>query len=196
MSQKDAQQLAIKRATEELLTFDLPERLTHLGFQKPNEDQLSLKILGNTATLNLCDLTLTAQKPIKPADHILLLHYLQKNTPAKDTTEQVNFRNFPGGQFYLQPYRSRSIKPLIGRIKNDLDLLRNNLDRFDWQEVQLADLAAKIHVFANVHATLIYHLGDEEFPPEADILFDASLKHIFCAEDAAVIAGRICTGLL
>ncbi|MHB9138667.1 MAG: DUF3786 domain-containing protein, partial [Victivallaceae bacterium] len=43
---------------------------------------------------------------------------------------------------------------------------------------------------------LIYRAGDDEFPPEAEVLFDAAVKRVYVAEDAAVMAGRICIGLL
>ena len=43
---------------------------------------------------------------------------------------------------------------------------------------------------------LVYHRGDEEMPPAADLLFDAATKRPYDAEVAAAIASRICLGLL
>ena len=46
-------------------------------------------------------------------------------------------RNLSSGQFYRQPFLSRTINPLTKRIGNDVELLKNNLNRFDWEEVIL-----------------------------------------------------------
>ncbi len=85
---------------------------------------------------------------------------------------------------------------MVERIGNDLELLKKNLDRFDWEPVSLDDLGARIHAIGKVYVTLIYHLGDEEFPSSADLLFDASIKRVYPTEDAAVLASRICLSLL
>jgi hypothetical protein len=60
----------------------------------------------------------------------------------------------------------------------------------------LGDLPARIHALGNLHLTLVYHLGDDELPPAADVLFDGCIRRVFGAEDAAVMASRICLGLL
>jgi hypothetical protein len=43
---------------------------------------------------------------------------------------------------------------------------------------------------------LVYRAGDDEFPASADLLFDACIRRVFCAEDAAVLGSRVCLGLL
>ena len=103
---------------------------------------------------------------------------------------------FPAGAFYWGPFQSRSIKPLIAVIGNDLDRLRRNMEIFDWQALNIGDFGARISAFGHVHVDLIYRCGDDELPPAADVLFDAALKRVFCAEDIAVLAGRVCLSLL
>ncbi len=47
-----------------------------------------------------------------------------------------------------------------------------------------------------LHVTLVHHVGDDEFPAGANVLFDSCVKRVFGAEDAAIMAARICSGLL
>ena len=135
-------------------------------------------------------------QPAKISDRILVLHYLLCDLPIPGTDELISFRQMDNGQFYLPTFLSRSVRPLAARIGNDLALLKRNLDRFDWEPVSMGDLGARIHAVGKVYVTLIYRLGDEEFPASADILFDAGIKRIFPTEDAAVLASRICLGLI
>jgi hypothetical protein len=60
----------------------------------------------------------------------------------------------------------------------------------------LGDFGARIHAIGKVYVTLVYHLGDEEFPASADLLFDASIKRVYPTEDAAVLASRISMSLV
>lgn len=198
MSKKKAQAEAVRLAIADLAKVGLATRAAELGLPAPENDKITLRVFGKEMELD-SDFNLTVKEtgePSRPDDRILLLHFLQNEFPVKRTEELISFRELPGGQFYLGPFQSRSVKPLVGRIKNDLDLLKKNLDRFDWEKAELKDFSARIHVFADIYVTLVYHLGDEEFKADADVLFDYSIKHLFVTEDPAVIAGRICIGLL
>lgn len=133
--------------------------------------------------------------PAFAADRILALHYLLADPRPAPSGDFISFRDLPGGQFYWEPYRSRSVVPLAKRVGNDLDLLKARLSVFDWRPVDLGDFAAALPVVDRIEAVLVYHLGDEDFAPEANLLFDASVRRIFNTEDIAVIGTRICAGL-
>ncbi len=178
---------AIRMALEKLKVVNIPAEKTG-----------AMRVFGKDMILDPSDNSLKTLdgQDAKPADRLLMLHYLLCDLPVKATGELISFRDFTGGQFYFQPFVSRTTNPLLGRFGNNLDSLRKNLDRFDWEKVKIGDFAAKIKTFAELDLTLVYHLGDDEFPPAAEILFDSCIKRVFEAEDAAVLASRVCIGLL
>ena len=152
MSKKEAQAEAVRLAIADLAKVGLATRAAELGLAAPENGKISLRVFGKEMELDN-DFNLTVKEtgePSRPDDRILLLHFLQNEFPVKPTGELISFRDLPGGQFYLGPFQSRSVKPLVGRIKNDLDLLKKNLDRFDWEEAELKDFSARIHVFADI----------------------------------------------
>jgi hypothetical protein len=132
---------------------------------------------------------------VKPDLKILVLHYLMCDN-FSETGRIITFRELPGGQFYLEPYKSRSVNILVSRMKNDTDLLRKNLSRFDWKETGSGDVGAEIHAIGKIYATLVYYCGDEEMPPSADIMYDSSIGRVFNTEDVTVIASLLCRSLL
>ena len=71
----------------------------------------------------------------------------------------------------------------------------SQMNRFDFQPLEYGDFSARIHAIGCLYVTLIYRLGDDEFPAEAELFFNAPVKRVFCADDASVLAGRICFGL-
>ncbi len=199
MSKQLAQQEAIRLAVTKLEHVDLTTRCLSLGLSVPQHGTVGLLAFGMNLILHLPDFQLfraDTGEPAKSTDQILVLHYLLCDSPIVPTGELISFRGFPEGQFYWQPFLARTVNPLIRRIGNDLELLRKNLHRFDWEAVAIGDLGAQIHALGKLYMTLIYYRGDDEFSPTADVLFDACIKQVFVAEDVAVLASRICLGLL
>jgi hypothetical protein len=199
MSKEIARQEAIRLAIEQLQHIDLVSRCRALEIPPPEHGVLRLRAFGIAFLLHQSDFQLIIADTgeiAKVGDRILVLHYLLCDTPIVLTDEQISFRGLPGGQFYWQPFLSRTVHPLLARIGNDLNLLRTNLQRFDWEPLELGDFGARIHAIGPVAMILVYHQGDEEFPPQIDLLFDACIQHIFTTEDVAVLASRICLGLL
>lgn len=199
MPKDQAQQDAIARARAELTGVDIAGRCAALSLPEPADGCLLLRMFGRDCALDLDTLELSdaaSGDPAKAGDLILLLHLLKCDLPVVRTGEWVSFREFTGGQFYYEPFRSRTVKPLVGRFGGDLDGLRRNLDRFDWELYPRGDVGARIRAFGPLDIVLIYNAPDEEFGASAEVLFDAAVKRALCAEDAAVLASRICIGLL
>lgn len=198
MSKQDAQQAAIRQAIDKLASVDLVARCALLQLPAPRDGRLELRAFARDLLLDTSTFTLVEQAtgaPAKDGDLILLLHLLLCELPLSPSEELVPFRDFPGGIFYLEPFLSRSVRPLAKRYGNRIDELAGALARFDHERLELGDLSARIHCLGCLSVTLVYRLGDDEFPTTAELFFNAPTKRALCAEDAAVLAGRICFGL-
>ena len=199
MSKHDGHNKALALAKEKLNEINLQERLTLLGFENSGEKEMSFRLFGKDALFIPASMELSSKDPeagIKMDETILFFHYLLCEVPIKQGDDFITFRELSGGQFYWNPFRSRTVLPLVKRFGNDLDLLQNHLDRFDWKSQTHGDFSAEIHALGNIYILLVYHLGDDEFPAAADLLFSRSIKYVYNAEDVAVLASRICLGLL
>lgn len=200
MSKKLAIEQAIRLAVSKLQHVDLIIRCENLGLPAPNENGIiNFRTFGTNWELRSGDFLLTnveKKEPAKATDRILVLHYLSCDLPVPETNTYISFRDLPGGQFYWQSFRSRTVQPLVEKFQNNLDQLSQNLNRFDWKQVKYGDFGARIHIIGRLDATLIYWRGDEEFPPTADLLFSENIKRVYNTEDVAVLGSRICLGLL
>lgn len=198
MSKFEAQTEAIRIAVKKLQKIDLLTRCALLILPAPIDGRLNLRAFGTDffLTTDTFELFLTANaKPAKEADRILILHLLLCEQPLTPSSEMVTFRDFPGGAFYLEPFLSRTVRPLVKRYGNDLLDLEKAVQRFDFEKLDIGDFSVQIHAVGCLYVTLVYRLGDEEFPASAELFFNLPTKRAICAEDAAVIAGRICFGL-
>lgn len=198
MSKDAAHAEAIRQAVARVQQVDLVTRCALLRLPAPAAETLTLRFCGrdveiDTRSFELCDKA--TGKPANATERILLLHLLLCDLPLRPSQELVTFRDFPGGMFYLEPFLARSVRPLVRHHGDRLEGLRSALDRFDHEVLELGDLSARIHAIGCLYVTLIYRLGDSEFPTEAELLFNLPTRRALCAEDAAVLAGRICFGL-
>lgn len=198
MSKAEAQQEAVKIALAKLAKVDLNERCKILGFKSDNNGNKQIRAFGIDFLLkNDNEIVLAGSgEPAKLGDQIIILHYLLTESPVKETEDLISFREIPSGQFYWEPFRGRTMIPLKKRIGDNVDLLKQNLDRFDWEPIDSGDFGAKVHAIGELYVTLVYYAGDEEFSADVNVLFDACIKRVFVAEDVVVIASRICIGLL
>ncbi|MHC4887290.1 MAG: DUF3786 domain-containing protein [Planctomycetota bacterium] len=199
-NKKKALNDACTMAIEALQGVDLAARCQALHLPEPSVDGcLRFDYLGKPVEINPADdwsaVILPSGKALHPAERLLALHYLQNESAPNPSEEWVTYRQFPGGQFYWHPFRNRTVEPLVDAIGDDVEGLQARLSRFRWEPVSGGDLGAEIHILGKVTIRLIYHVGDEEFPAEASVLFNQTLHHLFNAEDAAALASRVCFGL-
>jgi len=200
LPKESAHQDAIRQAVSKLTDVNLAKRCVSLGLAIPdNNGEIHIRVFGTDASLRQTDFQLIiakTKKPAKTTDQILVLHYLLCDLPIEANGELISFREIPSGQFYWNSFLSRTVKPLIDKFGNNLKLLQESLNRFDWEEVTMGDFSARIHTLGNLYLTLVFYKGDEELPPEINLLFDSCITRVYNAEDAAVLASRICLGLL
>ena len=194
-------EMAVKRLAEQ---GDLAARCERLGLKNPadRDGKVHVAMFGKTLEMTppgFDGVVKETGKPPKNADRLLALHYLLCDVPVVQEDRWITFRDFPGGAFYWQPFLSRSIQPLVGRIGNDLNLLRERVQQRFAARIESgpADaLSARIQAVGNMDMLLVYRAGDDEFPASADLLFDAGFRRAFCAEDAVVLGSGVCLGLL
>ena len=199
MSKQTAQREAIRLAVERLQPIDLQARCALLKLPAPENGRIALRAFGidyilRTNTFELLDAKSGAAA--KEVDRILMLHLLLCEHPLTASDELIPFRDFPGGAFYLEPFLSRAVRPLAKRYGNRLEELQKAVSRFDFQPLKIGDFSARIHGLGCLTVTLVYRLGDDEFPAEAELFFNAPVRRAFCAEDAVVLASRLSFGLL
>jgi len=202
MADKTNRQLAYETAAAKavlaLRSADMVKRCQML--ELPFDDKnIRLKILGTNLAVSADYFNVInpeTGKPCRQVDRILALHYLMSEIHVEEKGELISFSDLTGGQFYLEPFRSRTVVPLQKNIGNDIELLRERLGRYEWESVKYGDLGARIHAIGKIYITLVYRAGDEEFPPAAELLFDAIIKKVFSTDDVSALAGRLCMGLL
>lgn len=124
-------------------------------------------------------------------DKILIAHYLLGATGKKSTGELVTFRQIPDGHFYFDAFQRRARDPFANFFGNNEQLFVKCAEMMGGVPMDNGDYSMEFLVFPHIRVQLVLWSGDEEFPPDATILFDQSIQGLLSAEDIAVMSGSL-----
>jgi hypothetical protein len=122
-------------------------------------------------------------------EQILILHYLQNTSGMEPEGVNIDFKQVPQGGFYWSAFVSRAQKPLLMTFGSDPDFYLEVATAMGGAPQSLGDAAARFLAFPLVPITHVLWRGDEEFDPEASILFDTTIPGHLPTEDIAALAG-------
>lgn len=122
---------------------------------------------------------------------ILLCHYLLNGSSEPDSGELITFREIPDGHFYFEAFQRRARDPFVATFGDDPDLFNSCARELGGRTMDIGDAGMAFRVLPRIDIQLALWQGDDEFPPEASILFDASIEHRLPPEDIAVLSGML-----
>lgn len=188
---KNAKKLAIdKLATESFDTI-----LQRTGLESDAPDRLRVPFLNRVYHIGFPEFDFKdpdeAKTEIPIQEQILILHYLLSSAPPLSAENWVSYREIPGASFYYSAFVKRAIDPLKKVFGQNLDGLLRAGEILGAQTIDSGDLGYEFRLFPNIPLRLILWAGDEEFPAEANIVFDENIKDILSPEDIAWLAGML-----
>ena len=147
----------------------------------------SMELLGAAYAVTHPDFTVIGGRPLANNERILFLRYLLDGrfVPAGGTYQ--TYREMPWGEVYLQQFTGRCIKRLAFSYGNNPDLLRRVARQLPAVPLSRGDVGFTLTLMPGLTLQLTLWVGDDEFPPNAQILFSDNFRYAFTAEDMAVV---------
>ena len=119
-----------------------------------------------------------------------LLRYLLESKDVSWGGQWKTFREMPWGEMYIKPYTGRVLTRAAYTFSFKLNAFRAAAEKMGAEPVQHGDAGFKFHLIGDYHMQILVWQGDEEFPPNAQILYTDNFADGFAAEDR-VVAGDI-----
>jgi hypothetical protein len=130
-------------------------------------------------------------KELTLPEQVLILHYLLKAPGAPLAGQWITFREIPSGEFYYSAFVKRAKEPLVKTFGHRPQLLKELGQRRGGLPREEGDVCICFQAFPKIPVCLILWAGDDEFPPDGNVLFDASIAQYLIAEDVAVLSGLV-----
>jgi hypothetical protein len=124
-------------------------------------------------------------------EQVLILHYMNAMEKKPVSGRWIAYREIPGAAFYYSSFVKRAIDPLKKVFGQNTAGLPKAAEKIGGQAIDSGDVGYEFRVLPKVPLQLILWEGDDEFAPEANILFDETAGSYLSPEDAAWLAGMV-----
>jgi len=155
-----------------------------------SQQLIIVEYLNQSYQITLPDVEISlmdSEEEVPIRDKILILHYLTQAKGSPLTNEVIAYKQLPGGSNYFSTFYKRAIKPLVDHFGDQPHRLMDAAKELGGYKADYGDTGVTINAFSQVPITLVLWWGDEEFPPEGNILFDATIADYLSTEDINVL---------
>ena len=119
-----------------------------------------------------------------------LLRYLLESRDVAWKGEWKTFREMPWGEMYIQPYTGRCLTRAAFTFGTRVAAFRAAAEKMGAEAVKHGDAGYQFELVGGYRMQILVWEGDEEFPPNAQVLYSDNFADGFAAEDR-VVAGDI-----
>ena len=166
------------------------ERLTDV---KWDGKEFTVKLLGREFAISHPDYAIRALdggKELPLPTQTFLLRYLLESRTVAWKGQWKTFREMPWGEMYIKPYTGRVLTRAAYTFSFKLDAFRAAAEKMGAEKVPHGDAGYRFDLVGDYQMQILIWQGDDEFPPNAQVLYSDNFAEGFAAEDR-VVAGDI-----
>ena len=119
-----------------------------------------------------------------------LLRYLMESKQVPWAGQWKTFREMPWGEMYIKPYTGRVLTRAAFTLGTRVAAFRAAAEKLGATPVKHGDAGYQFRLIGGYQMQILVWEGDEEFPPNAQVLYSDNFAEGFAAEDR-VVAGDI-----
>ena len=169
---------------------DALTRLNDIGW---DGKEFTVTLLGRAFAIAHPDYTIRALDggaiPPLPTQTFLLRYLLEsKQVPWNGTWK--TFREMPWGEMYIKPYTGRVLTRAAFTFGTRIGAFRASCEKMGATPVPHGDAGYLFDLIGDYRMQILVWEGDDEFPPNAQVLYSDNFADGFAAEDR-VVAGDI-----
>ena len=160
---------------------------------KWNGEEFTLTLLGREFAIAHPDYAIRAldggNLPPLPVQ-TFLLRYLLESKDVSWGGQWKTFREMPWGEMYIKPYTGRVLTRAAFTFGTRVAAFKAAAEKMGAEAVNHGDAGYRFDLIGGYQMQILVWEGDEEFPPNAQILYSDNFADGFAAEDR-VVAGDI-----
>ena len=147
-----------------------------------------VKLLGKTYSVfhPSADIVPAAALPVQT----FLLRYLLESRVVAWEGQWKTFREMPWGEMYIKPYTGRVLTRAAFSLGTRVEAFRSACQKLGALPLTHGDAGFELEFIGDYRMRILVWAGDEEFPPNAQVIYTDNFAEGFAAEDR-VVAGDI-----
>ena len=166
------------------------ERLPDVGFDG-QAFQVTLLGRGFSITYPGCEFSAKDGGALPPLPtRTFLLRYLLESKQAAFGGAWKTFREMPWGEMYIKPYTGRVLTRAAFTFGTRVTAFKAAAEKMGAMPLKHGDAGFQFDLIGPYRMQIMVWEGDDEFPPNAQVLYSDNFAEGFAAEDR-VVAGDI-----
>ncbi|MBE5997827.1 MAG: DUF3786 domain-containing protein [Lachnospiraceae bacterium] len=126
---------------------------------------------------------------------IMLLRYIMEGKSVLSSGSYMTFREMPWGEVYIKPFTGRCLTRSAYKFGTNAAGFRRGSEAVGGAAVNHGDAAYEFDFIGPYKLQILIWEGDDEFPPNAQILYSDNFATGFSAEDCVVAAELTITAI-
>ena len=173
--------------------LDPADVTARLSGVKWDGNEFYVNLIGRDFAISHPDYALRAPDggalPPLPVQTFLLRYLLEGRDAAWGGTWKT-FREMPWGEMYIRPYTGRVLTRAAFTFGTRVDAFRAACEKMGALKLPHGDAGYQFTLLGGYRMQILVWEGDDEFPPNAQIIYSDNFAEGFAAEDR-VVAGDI-----
>ena len=169
---------------------DVRQRLSEVSW---DGTEFTVTLLGRTFAIAHPSYAIRAldNDPVPPLPtQTFLLRYLLESRDVAWAGEWKTFREMPWGEMYIKPYTGRVLTRAAFTFGTRVSAFKAAAEKMGALPLKNGDAGYQFDLIGGYRMRLLVWEGDDEFPPNAQVLYSDNVAEGFAAEDR-VVAGDI-----
>ena len=178
---------------EKFRALDAPSAVQRLSQVNWDGKEFTLTLLGRKFAIAYPDYAIRAldDGPIPPLPtQTFLLRYLLEGKDTPWGGQWKTFREMPWGEMYIKPYTGRVLTRAAFTFGTRIAAFMAAAEKMGAIPVKHGDAGYQFSLIGGYEMQILVWEGDDEFPPNAQVLYSDNFAQGFAAEDR-VVAGDI-----
>ena len=121
----------------------------------------------------------------------LILTYLHLSDGTPPLDRWVGFRELPNGLFYAQAFQGYTGAALVRDLNGDVAAFRQASENLEGEALAFGDTGYAFQVLPHMKLAVVMWSGDDEFPAQAQVLFQESASHYLVTEGLAIVGSLL-----
>ncbi len=188
--QNNKEEIPFSYYAELLQKADPAEISARLGIPCEN-NTFHLTLLGIPCAVAFPSAEVTPVLPIPT--QTFLLRYLLEGKTVSWNGQWKTFREMPWGELYIKPYTGRVLTRAAFTFGTRLAAFKAACEKIGGIPVPNGDAGFEFNFIGNYKVRILVWEGDDEFPPNAQILYSDNFETGFAPEDRVVTGDILIT---
>lgn len=122
----------------------------------------------------------------------LMLYYFYTADGVPESRRWISFSELPDGRFYAQAFQGYTGNELVKKFKDNQVAFEHAAEKCAGSSQPFGDIAYSFKLFPRFSILAVFWQGDEDFPSNIQVQFDATAPH-YLPTDACAVAGSMLT---